>query len=89
MCQLWESPHSVLPRLLEFSQDKESHNRKTFAPILKERRQPSTTTAKALNQEIQPTAIPETTDTGLLLSQEPANIPLPADFQVNKEELAF
>ncbi|GBM92277.1 hypothetical protein AVEN_29897-1 [Araneus ventricosus] len=88
-CANCGGPHTASYRgCPNFPKIKKVTTEKTFASVLKERRQPSTTTTKALNQEIQLAEIPETIDTGLPPSQELANISLPTDLQVNKEELA-
>ncbi|GBO00701.1 hypothetical protein AVEN_14109-1 [Araneus ventricosus] len=87
-CANFGGPHTASYRgCPNFPKIKKVTTEKTFASVLKERRQPSTTTTKALNQEIQLAEIPDAIDTGLPPSQELANISLPTDLQVNKEEL--
>ncbi|GBM78081.1 hypothetical protein AVEN_132222-1 [Araneus ventricosus] len=89
MYQLWGCPHSFIPGLFELYQDQEqSYSRKTFASVLKERKQSAVATTKAPNQEIQLDETPESTATGFPPSQEPVNISLPKDFHANIEELA-
>ncbi|GBM01545.1 hypothetical protein AVEN_209343-1 [Araneus ventricosus] len=88
-CANCGGPHTASYRgCPNFPKIKKVSTEKTFASVLKERKQPSTTTMKTLNQEIQSHTTSEATDTGLPPSQELANIPLPAEFQINEEELA-
>ncbi|GBN77547.1 hypothetical protein AVEN_51185-1 [Araneus ventricosus] len=84
MCQLWESPHCVIPGLPEFSYSR----KKTSASVLKERKQPAIPTSKAPNQDIQRVETSKITDTGLPPSQETVNFSLPQHFHVKKEALA-
>ncbi|GBL98548.1 hypothetical protein AVEN_111656-1 [Araneus ventricosus] len=85
-CANCGGPHTASYRgCPNFPKIKKVSTEKTFASVLKERKQPSTATMKPLNQGIQPPTTSEATDTGLPPSQELANIPLPTEFQINKE----
>ncbi|GBM19885.1 hypothetical protein AVEN_186155-1 [Araneus ventricosus] len=88
-CANCGGPHTASYRgCPNFPKIKKVTPEKAFASVLKERRQLSTTATKPQNQEIQTATTSGDTDTGLPPSQELGNIPLPAEFQINKEELA-